>query len=73
MTVDEIIAAAGGVGKLAKLAGVSHSSVCDWRRASRVPVERALVIHELLKIPLTEIRPDIWAAAPIRPPRNAAA
>jgi DNA-binding transcriptional regulator YdaS (Cro superfamily) len=61
MTVDEIISAAGSVGKLARLTNVSHSSVCDWRRASRIPVERALKIHEELSIPLHEIRPDVWA------------
>jgi DNA-binding transcriptional regulator YdaS (Cro superfamily) len=63
MTVDEIISEAGGVGELAKLSGVSHSSVCDWRRANRIPVARALVISERLSIPLYQIRPDIWAPA----------
>lgn len=60
MSVDEIIGKAGGVGDLAKLLGVSHSSVCDWRRSGRIPVARALLIHERLEIPLQEIRPDIW-------------
>jgi DNA-binding transcriptional regulator YdaS (Cro superfamily) len=60
MTVDEIISAAGGVGKLAGLLGVSHSSVCDWRRADRIPVERAIAISDALDIPRHEIRPDIW-------------
>lgn len=62
MTVDDIILKAGGVGELAKLLGVSHSSVCDWRRAGRIPVPRALVINEKLSVPLREIRPDIWPA-----------
>ena len=60
MTVNEIIEVGGGVGRLAALLGVSHSSVCDWRRIERVPVERALAIHEKLAIPLSEIRPDVW-------------
>ena len=60
MTVDEIAAKAGGVTRLAELIGVSHSSVCDWKRVERVPVERALAIHEKLSIPLHEIRPDVW-------------
>lgn len=67
MTIDAIISAAGGVGKLAEILGVSHSSVCDWRRAERIPVARALVIHESLAIPLHEIRPDVW-----RSPKRAA-
>lgn len=63
MTIDEIISTAGGVGELAKLTGVSHSSVCDWRRVNRIPVARALIINERLDIPLAEIRPDVWSAA----------
>ena len=72
MTINEIIAMAGGVVKLARLCGVSHSSVCDWRRASRIPVERAMLIHEKLSIPLHEIRPDVWAAFPSWPAPEAA-
>jgi DNA-binding transcriptional regulator YdaS (Cro superfamily) len=60
MSVDEIIEKAGGVGKLAEILGVSHSSVCDWRRSERVPVQRAIAIHETLGIPLHKIRPDVW-------------
>jgi len=66
MTVDDIIYVAGGVGQLARLVGVSHSSVCDWRRAARIPVERAMAIHERLAIPLHEIRPDVWRPEPER-------
>lgn len=61
MTVDEIVEAAGSVGKLAALCGVSHSSVCDWRRRERIPVERALQINDKLDIPLYKLRPDIWS------------
>jgi DNA-binding transcriptional regulator YdaS (Cro superfamily) len=64
MTVDEIIAEAGSVADLARSLGVSHSSVCDWRRASRIPVKRALEIHERFGIALHEIRPDVWRAPP---------
>ena len=62
MTIDEIIAKAGGVTELARMLNVHHSSVCDWRRANRVPVPRAQAISEQLSIPLHEIRPDVWAA-----------
>jgi len=66
MTIDEIITRAGGVGKLAHLLGVTHSSVCDWRRSGRIPVRRAKAANELLGLPLHEMRPDIWS--PPSPP-----
>lgn len=60
-TIDELITAAGGVSRLAEIAGVDHSSVsASWRRTGRVPVERALRISEALQIPLSKIRPDVW-------------
>ncbi|HEY1300811.1 MAG TPA: YdaS family helix-turn-helix protein [Stellaceae bacterium] len=64
MTLDEIIEAAGGVVKLADIAGVDHSTVIFWRRKSgRVPVARAILIADRLGIPRCEIRPDIWEPA----------
>lgn len=61
MTIEELIVAAGGVSRLAEIAGVDHSSVsASWRRTGRVPVERAHRISEALQIPLSEIRPDVW-------------
>ena len=61
MTLDDIIAAAGGVGELARIAEVNHATVsATWRRTGRVPVERAHRISEKLNIPLSEIRPDVW-------------
>lgn len=61
MTLDELIARAGGVGQLARIAGVDHSTISSsWRKRGRVPVERALIIHEKLSVPLHEIRPDVW-------------
>ena len=61
MTIDEIIAAAGGVGNLAVIAGVRHPTIsASWRRTGRIPVERARLIHEKMGIPLHEIRPDVW-------------
>ncbi len=67
-TVDEIIEAAGGVGKLATLIGVSHSSVCDWKRVERIPSRRAIAISKRLGIPLHEIRPDFWPEPELREP-----
>ena len=61
MTIDELIIAAGGVTRLAEIAGVDHSSVsASWRRTGKVPVERALLISKALSIPLSRIRPDVW-------------
>jgi hypothetical protein len=61
MTLEELISHAGGVTRLAEIAGVKHSTVAaTWRRKGRVPVERVRPISESLGIPLHEIRPDIW-------------
>lgn len=61
MTLEEIIAKAGGVSELARIAGVNHSTIsATWRRTGRVPVERVHAISESLSIPLHEIRPDVW-------------
>lgn len=64
LTINEIAALAGGIGKLAEIAGVDHSTVIWWRRnGDRVPkVERALRIHKHLGVPLHMLRPDIWQA-----------
>lgn len=62
MSLDELIAAAGGVSKLADAAQVDHSTIsAGWRRRDCVPVKRAILINAALGIPLHEIRPDIWA------------
>lgn len=64
MEIEEIIALAGGVTKLGKIVGRDHSTVVGWKRDGRVPtVEMARKIHEVLNIPLHEIRPDIWRPA----------
>ncbi|MGH7053792.1 MAG: 4-hydroxyphenylacetate 3-hydroxylase N-terminal domain-containing protein, partial [Stellaceae bacterium] len=42
MKLDEIIARAGGVGRLAEIAGVDHSTIsASWRRTGKVPRGRA--------------------------------
>lgn len=64
LTIDELIARAGGVGKLAAAAGVDHSTIsASWRRSGSVPAKRAVAINRALGIPLHEIRPDLWPAA----------
>lgn len=61
MDIDPIIAAAGGVTKLAQVAGVDRTTVTYWRTRGQIPVQRALRIHHELAIPLHELRPDVWA------------
>jgi DNA-binding transcriptional regulator YdaS (Cro superfamily) len=64
MSINDIITVAGSLSKLAKIAGVDHSTVIWWRQhGDRVPtVDRAKRINEALNIPLHELRPDIWPA-----------
>lgn len=62
-SVDEVIACAGGLSKLAAATGVDHSSVCGWKRKGRIPVGRARAVSDALKIPLHKIRSDIWHEA----------
>jgi DNA-binding transcriptional regulator YdaS (Cro superfamily) len=63
MEVQDIIDVAGGLRRLGDAVGVDHSTVSGWKRCGRIPVHRARRIHEVLKIPLHEIRPDIWPPA----------
>lgn len=58
------IAAAGGVGKLAKLVGVAQSSVSRWKR---VPADRVLAIETITGLGRDALRPDL------HPPRRAGA
>jgi hypothetical protein len=62
MTIDELIAFAGGVSKLAESAKCDRVTIYGWRRRGRVPVERARDISGALDLPLHEIRPDVWPA-----------
>lgn len=61
MMLDEIIAAAGGVVKLAEIANVKHPTIsAGWRRRGQVSIDAAWRIHEALGIPLHKLRPDIF-------------
>lgn len=57
LSLSEIIAAAGGVPKLAAIAGCSHQAVYRWRQ---VPAERVIRVAAALDIPRERIRPDIY-------------
>jgi hypothetical protein len=51
MDVQTIIEKAGGVGKLASTLGVSHSTVCDWKRLGFIPSRRIMQISRTLGLP----------------------
>jgi len=57
MDVQDIIDAAGGVGKLATKLGVSHSTVCDWKRGDFIPGARLPQISRELGIAVDAIAP----------------
>lgn len=63
MTISEIISAAGGVVRLARGVGVSHSAVIDWRRAGRIPANRVPAVSRITGVPRHVLRPDLWDAA----------
>lgn len=43
--LDRAIQRAGGVNKLAKVLGVTHPAVCEWRKLQRVPPRQAIAIE----------------------------
>lgn len=46
------------------LGGANKSTVLRWESGKvPIPVERAKAISEKLKIPLHELRPDVWDGA----------
>ncbi len=57
--LETAIAAAGGVGALARALGVSQPSVSNWRR---VPSERVLAVEAATGIPRADLRPDLYTA-----------
>lgn len=47
-----------------KLGKVNKSTVLRWETGDvLIPVDKAKEIHEATKIPLHELRPDVWEAA----------
>ncbi len=54
-----VIAAAGGVGSLARALGIAQPSVSAWKN---VPAERVLTIETATGVPRSKIRPDLYPA-----------
>src|SRR5262249_41351489 len=59
--LDEAIAAAGGVGGLARKIGIAQPSVSNW---SRVPAERVLTVEAVTGVNRTVLRPDLYGEPP---------
>lgn len=67
INVQVLIDRLGGVQSAARKLGVSHPTVCDWRRAGRVPARRVPAVSEATGVARHVIRPDLWEALPIAP------
>lgn len=52
--------ALGGVPKLAEELGISRQAIYQWRA---IPLEHVAKIERLTKIPLRELRPDVFGEA----------
>jgi DNA-binding transcriptional regulator YdaS (Cro superfamily) len=50
---------AGGVRALARLIGVYHNAIRQWK-LSQVPAKRAVEIERLTGVPREELRPDLY-------------
>lgn len=68
--LKKAIAAAGGVVALSGKLGIVPSAIPQWRRA---PAHHCLAIAKLTGISPHELRPDIFGAAPVAAPEQAAA
>src|ERR1043165_1573248 len=55
--LDQAIAAAGGVGALARKIGIAQPSVSNW---SRVPAERVLTVEAVTGVARAILRPDLY-------------
>jgi TorA maturation chaperone TorD len=59
--LEAAIAAAGGVGALARALGISQPAVSSWQR---VPAERVIAVESLTGVPRNELRPDLYPIDP---------
>ena len=54
MTLDTLIAKAGGVLKAANALGVHHSTICDWKRVGFVPGARLPQVRQAFDLTADE-------------------
>ena len=59
--LDQAVAAAGGVGALARKIGIAQPSVSNW---SRVPAERVLTVEAVTGVSRAVLRPDLFGEQP---------
>lgn len=62
METKAIIQKAGGVVKVAKALGLSHSTICGWKR---VPPRHTVGVATLAGMLPHQIRPDVFPAPPM--------
>ena len=58
--VKSAIEAAGGVGKLAELLGISGPAISQWER---IPLDRVIDVERVTGISRTKLRPDMFETA----------
>ncbi len=58
--LEQAIRAAGGIGALARMIGISQPSLSNW---NRIPAERVLTVEELTGIDRAVLRPDLYGEA----------
>lgn len=63
--LDRAIGAAGGVRALARSVGVSQPAISSWKR---VPADRVLSVEALTGVSRSDLRPDLYPAAPTHEP-----
>lgn len=56
------ISVAGSQSALAKLVGISQTSVFKWVRVGAIPFDRVLEVEAATLIPREELRPDLFNA-----------
>lgn len=61
--IETAIKTAGSVPELARALGVTPHAVYMWRRAGKIPAERAVEIAGKYQIPVTDLRPDMKVSA----------
>ena len=59
---EKAIDAAGSATKLAEMIGVSRACVSSWKWRG-VPATQCLDVHEATKVPLHQLRPDIYPSS----------
>ena len=66
-SVDDIVEALGGTGKVARATGVVPSAVSNWRAAKKIPSDQYLNISTMLKEIDQTAAPGVFGFAPPAP------